>query len=744
MGSITLSDLYKSAQDQLVLTIERSLDLGKEDIAVRLDDVLLRQRFWEEDIRLEDGALSNLEVNDALASSIIRRYLEDILHSLHGINDTLSGSLRYVSLTPSGYNQGSLLYSCRSSSSRNPLTMISETDDDEKKKLSLLSERNTKLCDQVEIFDAVAANGPADAAGNDRKITTMSQLRSQLEEENDLLLSGGGERSQAASVLSVAEESEARAADIHSKIPNDKREISPAPPSARLGTMIETKAFGQFDLTRTFGDSVLEDSGFVPGVQDRHKRVLYLYRFLIDLVFLVSGPESHIATAFSIELARVQQWGDRVLGEKRALVYWNLCALILTNQESILSNLGQLAEDQGRSAGLVSGSGRQRKHFESDLSLLSNENDNLVGLTSRGVQESLRRQLRIQFVTYDVAAFVKLESASALLGHSDLEQLAKTRLSSELNTRGVQLHAHRTEKLSTHSLSNDSSFWLDKAEIAWQSSSLTKSDTIASAKYGGESVIIQLFRQPSSSMERVPFIRNLSGVSEAVNHTIVPLGISSLHVLGHFEHSPDFMGCVYRLPSGASPSHMPITLREILNHTGEITIPELGKRFELSIALVKTIHEIHMMGVIHGDIQSSNILFWPTANDETEPDLSRPFLIGYNTRSVAIWNNSKLDLTSLFNGLSSDLEGLADVLSQIGYGGPPSSVKEMYIGNRYGHNKSGRLRGYVGARYENAVNVCKNREFDIFLGRPFSETQWQEYLHQFQTKVVDPIASCIA
>ena len=619
--------------------------------------------------------------------------------------------------------------------------MISETDDDEKKKLSLLSERNTRLCDQVEIFDAVAAIGPADAAGNGRKTTTMGQLRSQLEEENDLLLSGDGERSQAASILSVAKESEARAADIHSKMPNDKRRISPAPPSARLGKMIETKAFGQFDLTRTFGDSALEDSGFIPGVQDKHKRVLYLYRVLIDLVL---GLESHIATALSIELARVQQWGDKILGEKRALVYWHLCVLILTSQESILSNLGQLAKDQRKLAGLVSGSGRQRKHFERDLSLLSNENDNLVGLTSQGVQESLRRQLRIKFAIFDVAAFVKLESASALLGHSDLEQLAKTRLSSELSTRGVQLHAHRTDKLSTHSLSNDSSLWLDEAEIAWQSSSLTKSDTIASAKYGGESVIIQLFRQPSYSMERVPFIQNLSGVSEAVNHTIVPLGISSLHVLGHFEHSPDFMGCVYRLPSGASPSHMPITLREILNHAGEGTIPEPGKRFELSIALVKTIHEIHIMGVTHGDIQSSNILFWPTANDETEPDLSRPFLIGYNTRSVAIWNNSNLDLTSLFNGFSSDLEGLADVLSQIGYWGPPFSVDEMYFGYRYGQDKSGRLREYVGARYENAVNVCKNREFDIFLGRPFSEAQWQEYLHEFQTKVVDPIASCIA
>ncbi len=96
--SITLQELYKSIQDQLVLTIERSLNLGKKHLAGRLDDVLLRQRFWEEDIRLEDGALSDLEANDALASFIIRRYLDEIRHLLSCISEAISGSLARVRL----------------------------------------------------------------------------------------------------------------------------------------------------------------------------------------------------------------------------------------------------------------------------------------------------------------------------------------------------------------------------------------------------------------------------------------------------------------------------------------------------------------------------------------------------------------------------------------------------------------------------------------------------------------------
>ena len=94
--STTLQELYKATQDQLVLTIERSLDSGKKDLAGRLDDVLLRQKFWEEDIRLEDGALPDLEANDTLASSIIRYYLDEIRHQLQDVIRAISSSSEYV------------------------------------------------------------------------------------------------------------------------------------------------------------------------------------------------------------------------------------------------------------------------------------------------------------------------------------------------------------------------------------------------------------------------------------------------------------------------------------------------------------------------------------------------------------------------------------------------------------------------------------------------------------------------
>ncbi len=93
---ITLRELYRSVQDQLVLTIEKSLDLGKVDLARRLGGVLFRQRLWEMDISMEDGALSDLEANDALAASIIRNCLDDIRRLLHNINEIISGSSRYV------------------------------------------------------------------------------------------------------------------------------------------------------------------------------------------------------------------------------------------------------------------------------------------------------------------------------------------------------------------------------------------------------------------------------------------------------------------------------------------------------------------------------------------------------------------------------------------------------------------------------------------------------------------------
>ena len=185
---ITLHDLYKSAQDYLIRTTEKSLDMDRKDLAGRLDDVLLRQRFWEDDIQLEEGALSSLEANDIVASSIIRRYLDDILHLLHDIDRILSLSPRYVSFRYALLHPlkvaGPTFRICACLAAIVAQLIVTSDANHEKDKVALLHETNSKLCDQVEIFDAIAANDTAYAAGNDRKATAIGQLRRQLEEDN--------------------------------------------------------------------------------------------------------------------------------------------------------------------------------------------------------------------------------------------------------------------------------------------------------------------------------------------------------------------------------------------------------------------------------------------------------------------------------------------------------------------------------------------------------------------------------
>ncbi len=68
---------------------------------------------------------------------------------------------------------------------------------DENLRLSLLCETNSRLCDQVEIFDAIAAI--TDAAGDGRKDTMIGRMRHQLEEIHERLQSGGKNTSQALS-----------------------------------------------------------------------------------------------------------------------------------------------------------------------------------------------------------------------------------------------------------------------------------------------------------------------------------------------------------------------------------------------------------------------------------------------------------------------------------------------------------------------------------------------------------------
>ena len=204
VGMIKLPELYISTQERLRSTMENSLDSGKVHLAERLDDVLMRQGFWEDDIHIEDGALVDLEAYDAVASSIIRGFLDEINghldeigNSFSATNRNVSGSPRYVltvflahavaphAATPTSSGGSNCLYQYLRVAIAY-LTMTSEISV-ENEEVSLLCEMNTRLCDQVEIFHAMAAYNAAAATEHDKKASEIGQLRRQLEREDQKL-----------------------------------------------------------------------------------------------------------------------------------------------------------------------------------------------------------------------------------------------------------------------------------------------------------------------------------------------------------------------------------------------------------------------------------------------------------------------------------------------------------------------------------------------------------------------------
>ena len=121
------------------------------------------------------------------------------------------------------------------------LTVASDTNH-EQEKVARLLETNTKLCDQVEIFEAVTANDTVDAAGNDRKSTAIGRLRRQLEEENKMFQSKFRDKAQGSSILSTSEESESQTGSIQSEMPSTKRQLNPTPSSAEARPIFRAPA----------------------------------------------------------------------------------------------------------------------------------------------------------------------------------------------------------------------------------------------------------------------------------------------------------------------------------------------------------------------------------------------------------------------------------------------------------------------------------------------------------------------
>lgn len=649
-----------------------------------------------------------------------------------------------------------------------------------KETTSLLYDTNAKLCDQVEIFDAIAAMDGTDATRDGQRPTAIGQLRLQLEEENKMLQSTCEQKVQGPFVQSLLAESKVPTASIQGKVSTGKGKAGPTPTSAgsipnplqkepSTSPVTEDKVSGLSGKNRFFApvlnymrragkstESALSGLEAPPGVQDTLETVLKYYQTVLSRnPKQYSEQYSHISTAFGIESARAEQWGSRFMGERRAPAFWSLCESILASKRELLTKVLQLPDSQGLSHSLSTQGGHtlspshskippdwpspghdkgetaskgslesSQKNLqgwlEDSVCQLSNWNDTLLDLSPPSMQESLRRELRVDISTGQTIEFKLLESASALLGHSDLEQLAKA----------IDFHWSRLS-------SKDGVPWVNPAEIRWRDKPSTSDKKIASATYRDEVVITQWFRPAGEPNKDVPLTGNLSGFREIMNSSLIPLNLSSLHVLGYFIQKPGLVGCVYRLPPNTFSHQLPVTLRELLDHATINTVPDLGARFKLATALVKTVHELQIMGLFHGRIRPQNILFWPESHTVTELYLGWPYLVGFTGYS---YNKSwYLSIPKCLD----DLSQLGRVLFEIGTWGHAYEAREADLGSG-SDDQIGRMREYVGSRYAEAVRACLEGNIGGILGNKTRAERRRVYLREFQTRVVDPIAMCSA
>ena len=235
----------------------------------------------------------------------------------------------------------------------------------------------------------------------------------------------------------------------------------------------------------------------------------------------------------------------------------------------------------------------------------------------------------------------------------------------------------------------------------------------------------------------------------------------------------------------ARPGQEPFTLYDLLKRVERPNqskdLPDLGERFELANALATTVFNIHNIGWVHKNIQPKNILFWPKPEARDEPDLSKPYLMGFDiSRPNAPGEASEKPLSHFEDDLyrhphykgmyarsfqpSFDVYSLGVVLYEIGMWRnvayqrssksndarrpslPTHNSDPQLIERMVEHGTVMAMKQYTGAKYRDAVKSCLGRDFDMIWEQRAGDgrTQLQAFLEQFQNLVVDKLALCSA
>lgn len=426
---------------------------------------------------------------------------------------------------------------------------------------------------------------------------------------------------------------------------------------------------------------------------------------------------------------------------------------------------------------------------------LSHWNNGLDQLTSRLDQDSSRRRLRTFFSTSDTTQLRHLEAAADLLEHRDIQLMAAARIVIEQGYLSEQPDcppepaiAPPCSERQCIGTSPSAGYRLEMDQLKWQERPYATDQIRAMARYGEESVIVDWRCCQDDSWRRKhprAFQRRTENLTRILNSDLKPLSLSILHCVGYLNQSQNVTGYAFRLPSGAQPGQKPVTLYDLLKRVERPDqrkdIPDLGERFELAKALVTTVFNIHNIGWVHKNIQSKNILFWPKSDGGVEPDLSKPYLMGFDiSRPNQPGEVSEKPLSHFEDDLyrhphykgmyarsfqpSFDIYSLGVILYEVGlwrniaYQGssksnnprrpslPTHNSDPQLVERMVEQGTIMAMKQYTGARYRDAVRSCLSRNFDNLweMEAGDHQRQLQVYLEQFQNMVVDRLAMCNA
>lgn len=579
-------------------------------------------------------------------------------------------------------------------------------------------------------------------------------------------------------------------------------------------------------------------AGVVGSVIQAYNAVMTAYDLYLEVKDVPSEYED-LRMGLLLEHQRLELWGSHVLAEysqeqnrsrlsQKHITTWRTMEWIFSRiREAFIEN-NQILDDYGQQMGLPTQGdssafdliGRlslstkspskhglstytkrvkfvltKQKKLKDLVMQLSYWNNGLDQLTSRLDQDSSRRRLRTFFSTSDTTQLRHLEAAADLLEHRDIELMAAARIVIEQGYLSEQTDC--SPELANPPPGSEgrcirtsppSGYKLEMDQLQWKEKPYATDQVRAMARYGEESVIVDWRCCQDDSWRRThpkAFRRRTENLTRILNSDLKPLSLSILHCVGYLDQSRHVTGYAFRLPSDAQPGQEPFTLYDLLKRIERPNqpkdIPDLGERFELAKALVTTVFNIHNIGWVHKNIQPKNILFWPKSDAKTEPDLSRPYLMGFDiSRPNQPGEVSEKPLSHFeddyyrhphYKGMyarsfqpSFDIYSLGVILYEIGmwrniafkgssksnnprrpslptHNSDPQLVEKMVE-----QGSIMDMKQYTGARYRDAVRSCLSRDFDNLweMGAGDQQGQLRAYLEAFQNKVVDKLAVCNA